>query len=647
LRLYLTPIAVAACVIGLSVFAITRWSDDLVNRTLLGHAESSALTWRTKLVTSVPEFERLFEAGTMTPRQRELLDASLAGSDIFRFEAFARDGTLTYLSDEALFEVEPGEAFNATSAEVGRSGEMIVTVEDGRTSPDRPDRYVEAYLPIADARGAVVGVVEVYVDVTALAEALGSRFNRLSLVLIGVTAAIYLIPTLLLIRRTAQLRDRDAAMLRLSRQDPLTGLLNRGAFNDRVAEILAPRTGTRDTVGIMFIDVDKFKDINDTYGHDVGDQLLQHVARLMAAGCREEDVLARLGGDEFVILCPGIGREDFLALGQRILRRVHEAPFACRDSWTHARLSVGMHLSEPGETERRALHCADLALYQAKANGRAQVAVYSAETELKDLRRRAVARDVQGALAEGRFHLVFQPIFEVGGPVAGFEALLRLRSADGEAISPAEFVPIAEEAGLINEIGQWVLSEAIGTAALWPERIFITINVSALQFRGGTLLGDLQEAVAATGISPGRICLELTERILIEDQDSVAEQLADIKGLGAEIAIDDFGTGYSSLSYLWQYEFNKLKIDRSFFEAYAFDRDRNARLIETIIDLGHQLDMTVIMEGVETKSQIDFLKGTRCDFAQGFHLGLPMAFEDADALASGSAGPERVRSGAG
>ena len=637
MQAFLTPILVAAIVIGVSTLAVARWSDDLVDRTLLGHAESSAITWRSKLVTSVPAFERLFETGAVTPSQEELIAASMAGSDIFRFEAFAADGTLTFLSDQALFEVEAGDSFNETAAEVGQSGEMIVTIEDGRASPDRPDHYVEAYIPIPNADGRVLGTIEVYVDVSGLAAALTTKFNRLSLALIAVTAVIYLVPTLILIRRTAQLRERDRALLQLSRRDPLTGLLNRGAFNDAIEELFGDPGAPRDAIGIVFVDLDKFKDINDEYGHEFGDQLLKHVADLLGRGSRKDDLLARLGGDEFVVLCPGIDRDALAGMGQRILALVRDTPFVFDDTRLHASLSVGTHLSEPGETERRALHCADLALYQSKANGRGQVTAYSHEVELRDLRRRKVANDVRTALGDDRFFLEFQPIFDMSRRLAGFEALLRLRSVEGEPISPAEFVPIAEDAGLIDEIGTWVLHAAIRAAASWPDETFITINISALQFRSGTLVRDLSQAAEAAEVPFSRICLELTERVLVDDHDSVSEQLADIRALGAQIAIDDFGTGYSSLSYLWHYAFNKLKIDRSFLEAHAFDGQRYARIIGTIIDLGHQLDMAVVMEGVETQDQLDFLRTTSCDLAQGFHLGRPMPIDAATALATTTA----------
>ncbi|MEO1537955.1 MAG: bifunctional diguanylate cyclase/phosphodiesterase [Pseudomonadota bacterium] len=641
MRVYLKPIFIAIVVIGISVLAVTRFSDNLVDKTLLGHAEGSSQTWRTKLIETVPDIETIFESGATSRQQQELIEASMAGSDIFRFVAFAPDGRQSFLSDQSILNLGDQRAFSPTAAEVIASGNWDIKVKDGTQKDNRPDLYVETYMPVYGDDGAILGVIESYVDVTALAAALGNEFNSLSVILISVTALIYLVPTMLLIRRNEQLREKDQAVLRLSKRDPLTGLLNRGAFNEETSRLFGSEDTRQHTLGIAFIDLDKFKEINDTHGHDAGDQLLKHVAGILTQAVNEGGIVARLGGDEFVILCPGATHESLARLGERLMELASEAPLPVADTEVYPSLSVGVHLSDPGETERRALHRADLALYQAKANGRSQVTAYSADVELKDLRRRKIAQDVRTALDDNRFFLEFQPIFRETDQVEAFEALLRLRSTDGDLIPPIEFIPIAEDAGQIDDIGRWVIREAIKAATDWPEHIFVTINVSVLQFRSGALPDDVKSVIDETGIEASRICLELTERVLIVDQQNVAEQLADIKALGIQIAIDDFGTGYSSLSYLWQYEFNILKLDKSFFEAYAFDGVRYAKIIASVIDLGHQLNMSVVVEGVETQEQLDFLQSTDCDFAQGFFLGRPMPIEKARSLARGT-GPRLV-----
>ena len=635
-RRYGLPLIIAACVIGSSVFLVQKWSSDLVERTLQGHAESSARTWQSKLAGALQEEGSLFVQGATTENQLGLIEASMAGSDIFRFKAFDMAGRLTFVSDADVFTLEEEANLNTTAARVAETGELDVSIEDGTEKPNRPSHYVEAYLPFIGQNGAVEGVIEVYVDVTGLAKAIKAKFGRLSALLIGITAMIYLVPTLILIRRTAQLRARDMEMLQVSRHDPLTGLLNRGAFNEAIGAFFGPRNRKSDGLGIFFIDLDFFKEVNDTMGHEIGDHLLKHVADCLRRVCRKEDIVARVGGDEFVILCPGLNLIELRSAGERLMS-VAKDMFVCDGVEIPVSLSVGAHICTSDDSERRALYCSDLALYRAKADGRGRVALFSEELERQDIRRRSVSEDVRCGLEQDRFYLEFQPIFSRSGSLAGFESLLRLRSLTGELIPPDEFIAIAEEAGLIEDLGLWVIRNAIETAAEWPEEIFVSLNVSANQFKSGHLVRELEAATRTAEVDPSQVCIELTERVLLDEHGDVTEQLAQIKGLGMQIAIDDFGTGYSSLSYLWRYEFHRLKIDKSFFEAFAFDRARYAKIIETIVALGQQLDMSVTIEGVETQDQVDFILTTTCDHLQGYFLGRPVSKQRALALSQGVA----------
>ncbi|MDW3225245.1 MAG: EAL domain-containing protein [Paracoccaceae bacterium] len=623
-RDYLRPFAIAFLVIGASALAISQWKDDLVDRTLLGHAESSAVTWRAEFIRSVPEIEGLFTREDVAEQQRSAVEASMAGSDIFRFEAFNPAGALTFVSDRAFFEVEDASQFNATAAQVAVSGETIVVVKDGSENRYRPDHYVAAYMPVNSDAGDNVGVFEVYVDATGLANALRQKFSILSLLLVSATAAIYLVPSLMLIRRNKELRERDRELLKLSERDSLTGLLNRGAFNEQLNSLFKSIKDTRADIGLLFVDIDQFKETNDTYGHAIGDKLLQGIAKILVEATRDKDIVARLGGDEFVIVCPDIDLDDLSAIGARLIDMT-DRPLRCGDQEIGTGLSIGAHLSAEGESERWAMHRADLALYWAKVNGRGQVALYSDKIEKREIRRRSVEADVRAGLDKGRFFLEFQPIYDNATRVVGFEALLRLRTRDGDLISPEEFIPIAENIGLIGDLGRWVLMAATQAATAWPAPLFVAVNISANQFQTETLNKDLAAALDASGLDGTRVCLELTEQVLLDEQNSVTDQLAALRGLGVQIAIDDFGTGYSSLSYLWRYDFQHLKIDKSFFEAYSFDKARYGRVIEMIISLGHQLDMSVTVEGIETQEQFDFIRSTPCDCLQGFLLSRPVS----------------------
>jgi diguanylate cyclase (GGDEF)-like protein len=620
----LWPVAWAASVVVVSVIAVRAFSDDFVERTLLLHAESSALTWRAEFTGSVPGLSALLSGSRATEAQRDYLEATMAGSDIFRFELFNAGGDLVFLSDQALFEVETADRFNLTASETARTGMISVQVEDGRTKANRPDWYVEAYMPVEAAGGGVIGVVEVYVDVTGLAATLRERFDWLSLLLIGAAAVVYLVPTLLLILRGRQLRQRDRELLRLSMQDPLTGVRNRAAFNEVIATLFRERGPDGPDIGLLFIDLDKFKEVNDTLGHDVGDQLLTHVAGNLKAACRNNDIVARLGGDEFVILCRDASKALLQQIGERILDDSLQ-PMTAGTKEVYPSFSIGAHLSRAGEPEGRALMRADLAVYKAKADGRSRLVMFSGELEEREERRRSVAAHIREGAAKGLFFLEYQPIYDTGLRVSGFEALLRLNAPDGSRIPPSEFIPIAEDIGMIEELGRWVLREAIDSAGGLPEHCTISVNVSPHEFRSGTLPDYLAETLDKAGTAPHRIYLEVTESTLIESEMCVERQLAALSALGVKTALDDFGTGYSSLGYLWQYRFDRLKIDKSFLDGFEAEDIRYAQIMETIAILGHHLDADVVAEGVETPRQLEAARRSGCDMFQGFLFSRPVS----------------------
>jgi len=625
------PLIIAATVMLGSWGAVTYWLDDVVERTLMGHADSSARIWRTEFTNSVPELERLLATGEVTPAQRRFIEASMAGSDIFRFELFDTTGRLVFISDKAAFEIEEAELFNETARDVVREGLSEIEIGDGRGNPERPDWYVEAYMPVTGSDGTTLGVVEVYVDVAGLASVLRAKLNGLTILLLGASALIYLVPTFLLITRNRQLRERDRALLNLSRLDPLTGLLNRGAFNELSGKLFDPRDSATGSIAVFFVDLDRFKEVNDTLGHDVGDSLLKHVAQALKRICGPDDILARLGGDEFVLLVPRADDDTIETRGERILSLM-ERPYLAGTKEIWPSFSVGVHLSPPDERERRALYRADLAVYKAKADGRGCVVRYSPALERIEDRRKFVANCIRTGLRKDLFFLEFQPVFDRAGRVAGFEALLRLNGPDGERITPSEFIPIAEDIGLISQLGSWTMRRAVNAAVNWPQHVFVAVNVSADEFKTGDLPETLAGILSECPIDPERVCLELTESTLIDHTDTITEQLADLKALGVQIALDDFGTGYSSLGYLWRYNFDRLKIDRSFLEGLEFDAPRYRRILESIVVLGHQLDMSVTVEGVESEDQMTTMTEIGCDFFQGFLMSRPIPEAEAGQL---------------
>ncbi len=639
-RQFAKPLAMALAVMLTFMGALTFWLDEMVEKTILTHAEESASSWGDVFIDAVPDVERLVETGQPTPEQIGFIDAAVFGSDIFRFKIFDQNGVLVFVSDEGLFQTERQVEVTETAAQVIETLASNISVKDGSEKPDRPDWYVEAYIPIIHDAGHPIGAFEVYVDVSGLASALRAQFSKIGFYLLLGASVIYLVPTVALIFKNHQLRKRDGQLKQLSEVEPLTGLLNRGSFTEGIETLFSKRKRTGETIGIFFIDLDKFKQVNDKFGHEFGDKLLIHVASVLRQSCREADLVARIGGDEFVILMPDIDATELDVIGARLMENI-KAPFVFGTSEVWPSLSVGAHLSLTGESEAKAMHCADVAVYRAKADGRGRVVTYTQELEKIELRRKNIETAIANGLDGDGFFLEFQPIFDRSGVVKGFETLSRLQDADGNRISPAEFIPVAEDAAFIEEIGSRALRQAIETAASWPDHVFVAVNLSAHEFRSGGLPKYVEDLLNETGVAPSRICLELTESIMLNDDESVTDQLIGLKALGVDLAIDDFGTGYSSLGYLWKYKFDRIKIDKVFLEGYEFDNERYTHIIETIILLGHQLQMSVTVEGVETADQLERMRDLGCDLFQGFLMSQPISQEKSKALITEQEAAER------
>jgi diguanylate cyclase (GGDEF)-like protein len=374
-------------------------------------------------------------------------------------------------------------------------------------------------------------------------------------------------------------------------------------------------------LAVVFLDVDDFKTINDSYGRDAGDEFLKHVARTIAGLCLDGDFVARAGGDQFIVALTRSSQLEVTATVEAMIAAVRE-PITARGHRISGRLSAGVYLVQGAGDVEDALHQADLALYQAKIDGKNTVRLFSVEMEVRMRERRVLEQLIRDALTLGKFELHYQPLLDVDSKTCkGFEALLRLKDTNGAYVPPPTFIPIAEAIGLIDQIGRWALQEATRTAALWPDPMFVSVNLSVRQFAGDHLVGDVENALKASGLPGHRLELEVTESLLMENTQSVAAQLKALKGLGVSIAMDDFGTGYSSLSYLWQFGFDKLKIDRSFIMALDVDEKKALEILDTIIVLAHRLEMKVTAEGIETEKQATILAGLNCDQFQGYLYG--------------------------
>ena len=417
--------------------------------------------------------------------------------------------------------------------------------------------------------------------------------------------------------------------------DALTGLPNRALFLDRLAHVLT-RVRQAACVGVLFLDLDRFKVVNDSLGHAAGDQLLCAVAARLTACVRQEDTVARLGGDEFAILLSDMAEaSQAVRMAERILQAL-DSPLHLGEHTVVTATSIGIATGAAGGTGADLLRDADVALYRAKTEGHGRYAVFDAAMHAQALERLKLEADLRQALERGEFEVYYQPKVALAtGRLAGLEALVRWRHPQRGLVAPAAFIPLAEESGLIHPIGQWVLEEACRQTRSWREQmpdvaLSISVNLSACQLRQPTLLADVARALRESGVDPCCIELEMTESVAMEDAETTITMLQQLKALGVHLAIDDFGTGYSSLGYLQRFPVDVLKIDRAFVAGLQQD-NADASIVHAVVSLGHALGLTVVAEGMETAEESDQVHALGCDLAQGYYFARPLPREQAGA----------------
>ena len=419
-------------------------------------------------------------------------------------------------------------------------------------------------------------------------------------------------------------RRSEAKITHMALHDTLTGLPNRVLLNERLEHALT-RAKRGDIVATHILDLDHFKHVNDTLGHPAGDKLLGTVADRLRALVRETDTIARMGGDEFAVVQAAISQPaDATSLAHRIISAVSE-PYDIDGHQVVIGASIGIAVG-PGDgvSPEQIIRNADLALYRAKGDGRSTLRFFEPEMDAQMQERRVLEWDLRKALLAGEFELYYQPVVDLASSeISGFEALIRWHHPTRGMVAPGTFIPLAEEIGLIVPLGEWAIRQACATAAQWPENLRIAVNLSPAQFRSPGLLQAIVGALAAAGMSPNRLELEITETILLQDSEATLTLLYRLRELGVRIAMDDFGTGYSSLSYLQSFPFDKIKIDRSFVRDIA-ESPGSLNIVRAVAALANGLGMTATAEGVETQEQLDTIKSEGCTEMQGFLFSRPL-----------------------
>ena len=524
-------------------------------------------------------------------RLRELADVALEG--------------LLLCRDDRILAANTSVAALAGREAAALTGGLVSTLLPGLDVPSLPEREErEAELVGADGARVPVRVLRRRI-------AVGDRHQ-----------------TVLAVRDQRERLRAEERMRVLAFCDGLTGIANRARFNDLLATHAAAQRYDDRAFSVLMLDLDRFKPVNDTFGHATGDLVLRMVADRLAATSRDGDVVARLGGDEFAVLQSGCPR-DAEALATRIVEALSGHPFHVDGQAITIGVSVGVACApRDGETPAALLHNADLALYAAKTDGKNRHRVFDPALDERLRERRRLDAGLRRALARDEFELHYQPLLDsASGRIASAEALVRWRDPERGLVPPAEFIGVAEEVGLIGPLGEWVLRTACTEATTWPADIAVAVNLSPAQFREPRLAEGIVEILRATGLAPARLELEITEGVLLDETSGVLETLDALRAAGVRISMDDFGTGYSSLSYLRRFPFDKIKIDQSFVRQLPGDAE-SAAIVRAIITMGRCLGMATTVEGVETADQFAFSQAEGCDYVQGFHVSRPLLAAD-------------------
>lgn len=542
-----------------------------------------------------------------------ILDAS--GHPVLRNEAFAPASLAALLSSRD-FRAE----FHKT---LGTYSSRIV---DEFPFPQRGKQDFQKLIlvPIIEKDSTVARVYVLEMDQSSAATMSKAALVAASMMTSLLIVMGYSVPAAIAFRRIRERWQAESQIRFLAMHDPLTSLPNRMQLEHRLDEAVARTKRRGSLVAVMCLDLDRFKEVNDTLGHQTGDELLRQAADRLRACVRETDVVSRLGGDEFTLVVEDVEKpDDMVPVARRICDELAR-PFEVNGHVVTVSGSIGISLGPmEGVTPSILMNNADLALYRAKNDGRNTFRFFEAEMDRAVRERRRLANDLRRALRNNELTIHYQPQFDLRtGHLNGYEALARWPHPEEGLIPPDVFIPIAEEAGMIGILGEWVLNTACRYAANWPDSLVLAVNVSSAQFGAQDIVATVRAALEESGLPASRLMLEVTETVLMKNSEESIQDLERLNDLGISLALDDFGTGYSSLSYLTRFPVRKIKIDRSFVENIGKEGQSDA-VIGTIVGLGKTLNVTITAEGVETVGQAQYLRDLGCAEVQGFLFGRP------------------------
>jgi diguanylate cyclase (GGDEF)-like protein/PAS domain S-box-containing protein len=575
----------------------------------------------------VGSFSRILRSGASSPAEESRPQSSRAEGLLEEFENSEkgwfwetdRDGTLTYISNSVARALgrEPEDV-------IGRPFTDLISTDsaDGSATSERTlGFYLSSHVAFQDLVVRAKTKTEIWWSITGrpIHDDIGRFFGFR-----GFASDL------------TKMRQSEVELDRLARQDALTGLANRQALRRALDDALVSAVRRKHRCSMFLLDLDRFKAVNDTLGHPAGDTLLRLVALRLRDVIGEAGQVGRLGGDEFEVVLPATSDKTELSkLAQGIIDSLSR-PYTINGTAVSIGASVGIVTSDYDDrTSDDLMRDADLALYAAKAAGKGCYRFFAPDMHEAARQRQLMESDLRVALEKGQLWLAYQPCVDASSEaVTGFEALIRWNHPEHGPVSPAEFIPLAEEIGLINDIGEWVLRTACAEAANWPKNITVAVNLSPIQFKSHALPTMVRMVLSDTGLPAKRLELEITEGVFLSNDDHVHDMIASLKAIGVKLALDDFGTGYSSLSYLQRVPFDKIKIDRSFVTGASDLEGRNAALIRAMVGLASDLKMQTTAEGVETQDELALVRNLGCSLIQGYIFGKPMPPEEARELAS-------------